>query len=1148
MINRSLFGVCSLLAVVLTLCVIGVATPRGDSIADARPVTPDLFAASEDGSPPGPVEPTFSSASALPKPQYRTYAPSVARVAVLGQVSPTPIAAPVISSVSPYWVNTGATFQIVGWGFGSSLSGAYVKLDCWGRVEAAELVSLSDTQITARVPNSSFGTHGTTAGVSVTVIVGGRESNAKSIGVQNKPHAPPDIDTAIQPNNSSEGDAIDITGIGFSLDPTKNVINFGGPGGASAVTTAARDYGDNVHTVVTVTIPAGASSGLVTANRLDGLASEWGQGQRFSVVSPTVVTLVGTEDSRGILAPFYNIDVGSVPRPKWGEQWNHEYSLVGANFSKLRSPTWQHYPEWVQVRFVTSNGTWEGQAYIQSDTRLSVPITSGEWYALKPVLDKLPVGAPVKVRISGAELLNNGIRYSNEVTIPFAGQPVQGAVWVVEQDMASGPATVQVPRGDWLCLEDSGAVTPRFQLRAAPLWSGQRAFLGRCFLMNTVQTFQLTNDTNGRSRTITVKYGGVRSNMDPNNYVSTQQWATRYRAVEDGVTFEFGGGKLIIPPGALPAHAIVPGADTTGYYAISGEHLPSTAVLFDPEQTDGGDRFRISFLYGNFGYEPTQLLLPIQLVLPYEDSGRGAPPKASILDTTSGIYLLLNSTVDPVNKTVTLTIPAGTYSTSGILSTLGTNDAGGPVGSFPTNQSLNTSLQNVSATSPKSTPCGTLVDPNGYFRVEYTCDPASSSYATTAYAQEVLDAALTTRSTLGSPWRQLGTGYSITIRNLGAWSPTSPSVAGATTKGVFGQPWTYINRNVPSGAHLRTTVAHEVGHAYQRRYTTNILTKWIDEAVAGWVAWKVFGGQSDLSSTITTGDKFVEKQLPTSFGSGYTQDEAYAACAFIIWMEWRYPGSARLIYENYSDDTYATLNTATGANISYLIRQFAVDFWTQDYDPIRSLALLAWRNGKYTSLAGFSTNQTLPPLSTWAWIVQPTDVLRPSVANRDAVVRSSWLSATEEIHVWGTAAASGAPVGSTTLLMTLDSSHLSGAVGKVGAYTTHRVAMVNRGSGAQAFPFVFTIPDIATVSPTTGAKTGGYLVTISGSGFGSTKGSVTAGGASVTGAAITFWSDTTVQFTMPDLSPTTGTVGVTVRTLESDGSGADTNTATFTLN
>ncbi len=1091
-------------------------------------------------------------ADPIPKPPYRLYLSNTVQNSDLAPPTSQP-GEHGVAWVYPVEANVGETVRLGGFGFGTEASQVVVWFSFWGKRAQGKVVSVQNGEISVVVPYASLGVHnGGGAGWSVEVFIGGRpmaQNQGPSLTVRNIPAGPPDLEPAIPdpwynsyPDHNylgAIGDVVEIVGHGFSLEPAQNVINFGGATGASARVTAVHFIPNSTYyQIATLTIPEGARTGPISAARLDGIAGEWGESQSYTIISPMDVFLSSTTEAEGLLAPYFITDAG-LPT-QFREQGSHTWIIEGKNLSKLQA---------VKATLTTSKGVYTtDNLAVLSDTRA---VIHADRFVIETVLDGLAAGTPVKLRFNGLEPGTNLTRQSNEITIPFGGQPVAGSVWKVSPYLDTPRNPFEVPKGDWLCLDHNQALETPQTLRAEGLWSGPLTFgskysppydlaWGRCTLLSEARTFTITNETNGRILQVTVKDEGVPGGVTTN----------RCGAVRDGVTIGFGGARLIIPPGALPDY---------GCYLILGGRQARTLSLFDPEQTDGGYEFRVYLGYGANGNTPlNQLLKPVQLILPYSDQGRGSPPTASVLDTTSGVYLVISdAVVDSVNHRVTLTVPAGTYGTA-LTSNPGALSAPGPTSGFPTQAPLATALGHVGVVSTATAPCTPLEDPDKFFKVEYTCDPASSSYATTAFADEVLNNAVATYKKLkGQSWRLLPGQQSITIRDLGPWTPTK-GTGGATTKGVFGQPWVYLNNKITRGDHLAVTTAHEVGHAFQRQYTTNVTTKWIDEAAAGWVAWEATKNVAGMKPVIEGGIQFVEKSIPAGFGSGYDTEEAYSAAALTIWMGDIFPNSVRRMYEAIDacwtslcwDDTYGILKTATGQDIRDLSKDFFLGFWRQSFNPMSGVAVPV-RDQRFSVLPGSTASAAPPRYSSIAWKMGPNDALYPTVKARTYVLRVRNLDpSTQTLYILGEQTpvpSGGLPLIKEFKLPPSTQVWISGVVGDLQTYRNYRAVLVNHGTNTPTVNVELVTPDITSVSPLSVPKSGGTTVTIYGGGFGTRPGQVIIDNGTYTVTTFTNWTDTGVSFTMPNMGTRTGQINVQLKTLESDNTQAESNIKTITL-
>lgn len=98
--------------------------------------------------------------------------------------------------------------------------------------------------------------------------------------------------------------------------------------------------------------------------------------------------------------------------------------------------------------------------------------------------------------------------------------------------------------------------------------------------------------------------------------------------------------------------------------------------------------------------------------------------------------------------------------------------------------------------------------------------------------------------------------------------------------------------------------------------------------------------------------------------------------------------------------------------------------------------------------------------------------------------------------------------------------------------TTGNVVVTVGGMASAGILFTVTAPSITSLSPTSGAV--GTLVTIAGSGFGTTQGSSTVQFNGATATSITSWSATSIKASVPT-GATTGNVVITVGGIASNG-------------
>jgi hypothetical protein len=341
---------------------------------------------------------------------------------------------------------------------------------------------------------------------------------------------------------------------------------------------------------------------------------------------------------------------------------------------------------------------------------------------------------------------------------------------------------------------------------------------------------------------------------------------------------------------------------------------------------------------------------------------------------------------------------------------------------------------------------------------------------------------------------------------------------------------------------------------FERQLTTNIATKWIDEAVAEWVAFDTLGSGADLRASIEQGNDFAALQVPTGFTLGYSAEQAYAAGAFVIWMAQKYgPASVLSIYDqlSYNPDkwysTYAVLTTATNATMADLVGGFGAVYWTQAYDPLKSLALASANVEKLTTdWKGVTNTAVRPPYSSFRVSVGATDNFKDGLTGSDLYVSATGLVGLQTIEIYGDTAAAQSPPGVALVKIgTLTPTSPNKFIGKYGSYVSYRFVELNCAA-LTAATFGLTVEPVRvdSVSPLTAPAAGGGGVTLSGRGFGSVKGSVTVGATTVQNTAITTWTDTSIAFKLPNMTGQTGPQSVVVH----PAAGVQSNTMTLTLN
>jgi hypothetical protein len=380
---------------------------------------------------------------------------------------------------------------------------------------------------------------------------------------------------------------------------------------------------------------------------------------------------------------------------------------------------------------------------------------------------------------------------------------------------------------------------------------------------------------------------------------------------------------------------------------------------------------------------------------------------------------------------------------------------------------------------------------------------------------------------------------------------------GSTTKGVFGSPTITINiGQCPyQSRQYYTTAAHEVGHIFQRQYTTNIFAKWFDEAAAEWIALDTVGEQKFLDDLLNEQLPF-HKSLPASFSFGFNMDQGYAAGPWAVWLENAYPESLRKVYESLSgtpsnwESHHGVIEDVTGHSITEVYRDFARDYWLQNFSPmpLADFTALAASEGLKIDLMLEQTGEITfsdvrPPLSSMRFSFQPTLPYLLAFGDRKAVIRVSANadSALSYVHLYGDNAGAqfrpNNPQWIATLHMPMDSSFV---IDDPAAFRTYRMILVNANTWTSFAPTIRIVcPTIASLQPSAGSRSGGYIVNVHGRGFGQ-LGQILFAGEPVN---IASWSDTQVRFLMPPVDSNTASWNLAIRTAE----GVSTNAKTFTF-
>jgi hypothetical protein len=1050
-------------------------------------------------------------------------------------VTVVPGPAPQVTGLSAASASEGATITIYGSGL---VNHSWQPAASFSGRDATIVGTPTATQLSVKVPSGWF-TRGTTALGDVWVTTCGQTSNSVAFTVTGLLPSPPDLyavamaDGRYPTNSASPGDTISVYGVGFSHAATDNVFDFGGQ------TATATSWTDGTpYERVTVTIPATAAIGAtMRAKRSDG-RDDWSTPANFSVVAKTVVALDASSFPQGVIDPA---GVNHYASPNAVDTW----ILRGSGFGSLRFGTFA-------VEVTAGGQTWSVEATALSDTVALCSAASGVW-------DVVGAGDTVSVRVRGEELTNHWTRTSNSLTVPVVADAVYGGTHNVSVPFTS--QTLELSKGDMLRLECRGAATTQHDVTAVGFWTGalpmrsgtDSGCANKLLRFPTAGTYTVSDTTAGTALTVVVNEGGA---DDYQTLPMTSPWTGWWT---ENLVMAGGGARVTIPAGALVPEANYPG------YDVSIARTSSTVTSFDPTVSDFGGHYQISLVAKHVYH-------PITVTLPYDPAGRFGAPGMCLYDAGGGGYYRLGGTVDSTAHTITYTIPAGTYpetipagrqAPAEVAAARSAAPASASAGATPwtgdqplPNVPLYQVFNSTAVVSDTAEP-GLLEDSGAHVRVEYCAEPLSTSYCSPAKAQAILDTAKATITKLTSLGWERPSGWLsdwIVVRAIDYGNPAA--VKGSTTKTVYGQAHVYINSRCTTGGQIETATAHEVTHAFQRGYTLNYTFKWIDEAVAEWGAWVTLGSGAKLDNSFQAGPEYATLGIPAGFGA-YTEEQAYAAGSFVIWLGKTF-GDAKVvnIYKELSGDptqwydTYGTLTEAFVTDMPTIVSLFGTDYWRQDYDPIRGMALDAQSTHvEWADWNGATLAQGRPAYSSQRFTVSAATALAAEIAGRPLVARAVGMGAGQKALIYGDqASANAAPSQSMALLATLDLTNTSAYLGAWGAggATCYRVIVLNYGDAAATPQVRLVSPHIASLSPASGASAGGYSVTIAGSGFGSVKGGVTVGGTAIAAAAVTAWSDTSVTFTQRNVTPATGAQDVQVHTAESVSALSGTAVFTFT--
>ena len=1024
-----------------------------------------------------------------------------------------------VISITPDTGGVGTIVSVTGWGFGNSTADVEVIFNGY----STTVLSVTPTLILAQIPEvPAPGWDGRRMG-EIWARKKGAVLPASDVFYFTVTGLPPIAPIVYNPgdlrNNASIGDTVSIFGQGFAASPELNLVSFNG-----AVTTAltyAPDTSREEGGVITVVVPEGASTGPVSFRRQDGYPGDWSEGFTFTVRPPGQLVLAAGFEASGLINPY----------PE-GQDELEELAFSGSGFSKLWA---SHYePHWLMAEFVTSAGSHEQLCIVVSDTKLTCSLVAETWSKLGLVSN-----AAVRVRVRGEEPTNFQIRYSNWLDLRVRTQAIPGALWTISlgHTYQTWERPLRFPKGDLITLRGYYFNKGVLNLTAPCLWSGVLSLPSdglinwekyKTFLASTKGECNLTETGTGWSVPIEIVEDGRSGG------------AQRTFSAKDGLVIGFGGGRLEIPAGALPA----------GTYKVTAKLEEESHASEDPEQTDGGRSFSVIF-----DPEPSVLLKPISMKLPYSSTGRATVPRFGLWDDEAGCFLpLQGAAVDENAKTVTFALPAGAYPPAASSSPSRAMQAAAatapPVSPVP-EVTLNQITGNM-AVIANSHDDGVIEDSQHRLFVDYITDPSSTSYVTKIFAESVLSLAIATYENLeNSGWTPPSKQVTLYIRQLGA----ANAIQGYTTSGVFGNPWVYINSSLSTFGDDRLThtgIGHEVAHLFQRQLTTNLNVtgaSWLDEASADWAAFDTFGSNNFSVTNMQAGLDFPTITFPSSF-AGFSREQNYAVGAFGIWVENECVGcpygSLLEMYNalnwspSYWYDSRATIAAGTGRDFPSLLRDFALDYWRQTFEPVKNLSLEPLANQRhYTTWDGIVINEARPAYSSKRYSLDLSASALSGIGDHYGVARVTdtgtgackSLGANQEIHIYGDSNLINAIPGTLQELAVLknDKTCLKLGTSTLGTYKSFRIVTVNFSDTSVTPNLSFVAPHVVSLTPSTQRRDYKGSVTVAGKGFGKEQGSVKVGGIPV---EVSDWRDDRVIIIMPMLPAPPGPWEVAVVTAE----------------
>ncbi len=1059
----------------------------------------------------------------------------------MGCVGSVLAAGPTISSLSATSGAVGASVTINGSGFGSSQGGSTVKFNG----TTASVTSWSTTKIVATVPS------GATTG-NVVVNVGGVNSNGVSFTVVPAPSI-----SSLSITTGAVGAAVTVTGSNFGSSQGSGTVKFFNGILATVTSWSA--------TSIAVTVPSGATTGNVvvfaSGVNSNGVSFTVVPAPSISSLSPTsgavgaAVTVTGTNFGstqgsgtvkfNGILATVASWSAASiaVTVPSAATTGNvvvfaSGVNSNGVNFTVAPAITSLSITTGAVGAAVTITGTTFGSTQGSSTVKFSATMATATSWSATSIAVTVPSGAA-----TGNVVVNVGGVNSNGVSFTVVPAP---SISVLSITTGAVGAAVTITGSNFGSTQGSGTVN-FFNGILATVTSWSATSIGVTVpsgaTTGNVVVFASGVNSNGVSFTvvpapsisslsITTGAVGAAVTLTGTNFGSTQG------------TVSFSGTAASVSTWSATSIAVtVPSGATTGNVTVFASGVNSNGVSFTVvpapsitslSPTSGAIGAAVTVTGTNFGSTQGSGTVKFNGVLATITSWSATSIAVTVPSGTStGTVVVFASGVNSNGVSFTV-VPAPSITslspTSGAVgaavtitgTNFGSTQGSGTVSFNGTAASVGSwSATSIAVTVPSGATTGNVVifasgvNSNG---VNFTVAPNITSLSMTTGA---VGAAVTiTGTTFGSTQGSGTVSFNGTAASVSTWSAASIAVtvpSGATTgnvvvsaSGVNSNGVSFTVVPAPSITSLSITTG-AVGAAVTitgTNFGSTQGTVSFNGTAATVGSWSATSIGVTVPSGATTGNVVVFASGVNSNGVNFTVVPAPSISSLSI-----------------TTGAVGAAVTITGTNFGST--QGTVSF-----------------NGTAASVGSWSATSiavTVPSGATTGNVVVSASGVNSNGVSFTAVPAPSITSLSPTTGAVGAALTiAGTNFGSTQGSGTVSFNGTAATVGSWSATsiavtvpsgaTTGNVVVFASGVNSNAVSFtVVPAPSITSLSLTTGAV--GAAVTITGTNFGSTQGTVSFNG---TAASVGSWSATSIGVTVPS-GATTGNVVVFASGVNSNG-------------